>query len=285
MPKDNPKPSSAHFKKKRIKTTSSKEAGFEEASGWYDRCVEDEGHLYHRELIFPRLKKILAKSEALVDFGCGQGVSYRVLDHIPTYIGMEISPSLLKGAKTRDKTGKRASHWLQQDLCCFPESSHSHQVVIGEAIKGKKVDLLFLLSLQNMPQWDTPLQWASFVAKKASEANLHLVLNHPCFRIPRQSHWGYDEGKKTQYRRMDRYSSPLKVPITVGFGQQKQSSSMSYHYSLTDLFSCLSQHGFAVRHLEEWHSHKKSSGAKAKAENRARSEIPLFLYLQAEKTR
>jgi hypothetical protein len=36
--------------------------------------------------------------------------------------------------------------------------------------------------------------------------------------------------------------------------------------------------------MEEWESHKKSQpGPRAKAEDQARKEIPLFLYLEAVK--
>jgi len=40
--------------------------------------------------------------------------------------------------------------------------------------------------------------------------------------------------------------------------------------------------GFTLKILEEWNSHKKSEpGPRAKAEDRARKEIPLFLYFGA----
>jgi hypothetical protein len=40
---------------------------------------------------------------------------------------------------------------------------------------------------------------------------------------------------------------------------------------------------FSLIDLEEWCSNKKSTGPKAKMEDRARQEIPLFLALLAKK--
>jgi hypothetical protein len=46
--------------------------------------------------------------------------------------------------------------------------------------------------------------------------------------------------------------------------------------------SALAEAGLCVDALEEWVSNKKSlPGKRAKAENRARKEIPLFLALRA----
>jgi hypothetical protein len=48
----------------------------------------------------------------------------------------------------------------------------------------------------------------------------------------------------------------------------------------------LAKAGFAVTNLEEWVSHKKSdSGPRAAEENRARKEIPMFMYLEARMIR
>ena len=49
-------------------------------------------------------------------------------------------------------------------------------------------------------------------------------------------------------------------------------------------FKNLNKAGLAVSLLEEWNSNKVSdSGPRAKAENLARKEIPLFLFMEAKK--
>ena len=49
-------------------------------------------------------------------------------------------------------------------------------------------------------------------------------------------------------------------------------------------FKQLQKAGFLVSRLEEWVSHKTSeAGPREAAENRARNEFPLFLFLEAVK--
>jgi hypothetical protein len=106
------------------------------------------------------------------------------------------------------------------------------------------------------------------------------VLNHPAFRIPRQSAWGFEEERKIQFRRVDAYTSTLAVPITMHPGKADSESTISFHRSLQTLTAAGFRAGLQMSGLEEWHSHKESQpGPKARAENRARKEFPLFLAL------
>jgi hypothetical protein len=59
---------------------------------------------------------------------------------------------------------------------------------------------------------------------------------------------------------------------------------VSFHRPLQFYFKIFSKLGFAVERLEEWNSNKKSeAGPRAKAEDKARKEIPLFLYMCVKK--
>jgi hypothetical protein len=48
-----------------------------------------------------------------------------------------------------------------------------------------------------------------------------LLLTHPCFRVPRQSGWGWDEQRKLQYRRVDRYLTPSVSRCMPTLGQKR----------------------------------------------------------------
>ncbi|MFQ5481351.1 MAG: SAM-dependent methyltransferase, partial [Nitrospinaceae bacterium] len=109
-----------------------------------------------------------------------------------------------------------------------------------------------------------------------------MVMTHPCFRIPRQTHWGFDEAKKIQYRRVDGYASARSIPMLTPPLQGSRGYTMTYHRPLADYARELVQAGMAIDRLEEWCSAKASQpGKRAKAENRARREFPLFLALRA----
>ena len=109
-------------------------------------------------------------------------------------------------------------------------------------------------------------------------------MNHPAFRIPKQSSWEYDDKKKVQFRRVDQYIADSRTAIDMHPGMKNSPQTLTFHRPLQYYFKLLSKAGFAVDKLEEWISHKESdSGPRALAENRARKEIPLFLYLRAIK--
>ena len=235
---------------KKIPATS-----WETDAEWYASCVGKEGHYYHQTLILPNSLRLLniAHQKSLLDLGCGNAF---LAGHLPSsveYYGVDASPSLIKKGK--------AKHLFVADVTQplpFPKRDFTCAT--------------FILSLQNMEHPERALATAS--SHLLSGGHLLLVLNHPCFRIPRQSSWEIDESHKLQYRRINRYLSPLKVPIQNSF---------SFHHSLSALMSFLREAHFAIVNLEEWCSTKKSTGSKAKMEDRARSEIPLFLAILARK--
>lgn len=231
---------------------------------WYHENVGEEGHYYHKHVILPKIMTKI-KGKTVVDLACGQGVLGRQVDPHSDYVGYDIAPSLIRIAKQHDKAPKHT--YFVQD--CTKPFKCERQFECG----------VCLLALQNIEELLPFFHNAKKLIKP--NAKLHLVLNHPCFRIPRQSSWGIDEGKKLQYRRIDRYLTHLKIPIQASPSKGEQSAqTWSFHYSLTDILKPALQAGFQLSDLEEWVSDKESEGKKAKMENRAREEFPLFLYLE-----
>ncbi len=180
-----------------------------------------------------------------------------------------MSPSLIKAAT---KYGQNPKHRFKvgdiTKLMTF-EKSFTHASII--------------LALQNIGKPQVVLKNTAMAL--ASEGRLLIVLNHPCFRIPRQSSWKVDEPHKIQYRRVDRYMSPMEIPIQMNPGAKNKSvQTFSYHYPLSSYFQMLHEAGFVVENIEEWCSNKESTGKAAKMENRARNEFPLFLTLVCKKS-
>src|SRR5208282_3098211 len=139
-----------------------------------------------------------------------------------------------------------------------------------------------VLAIQNM---HPPAAIFQSVARLlGAGGRLVIVMMHPCFRIPRQTSWGWDEIAKVQYRRVDGYLLPRKTPIVTHPGKAPDAYTWTFHKPLEAYFKALRNAGLAVDALEEWPSHKTSdSGPRAAAENVARKEIPLFLALRAVK--
>lgn len=194
-------------------------------------------------------------------------LSRSIPQNIP-YVGMDASSSLIQFAQGRSQ--HRHHRFIVKDL--------TKKIDLGE--KFTHCTLLFVL--QNIEDPASVIQIASSHLELGG--SLFIVLNHPCFRIPRQSHWGIDEEKKLQYRRIDSYLSPQKIPIQTHPGKNSRVMTWSFHHPLSTYVTLLRSEGLLVSHIEEWVSHKKSVGGRAKMENRAREEIPLFLTLVAKKT-
>ena len=143
-----------------------------------------------------------------------------------------------------------------------------------------------VLALQNIEQAENVIINAAKHLKKGGQ--LAIILNHPSFRIPRQSGWRIDEENKQQQRFINRYLSPLKIPIDMNPSEKNQEQNKkitwSFHHSLQDYSQMLFQAGFVIEKIEEWSSDKESTGKAAKMENRARTEIPLFMAISAKLT-
>lgn len=237
---------------------------WEPVQTWYQKIVGSEGHYYHRQVILPHLKKWLERATRVLDLACGNGVLTAILPPECDYTGIDLSPSLIKAAKARNK-----------------------EFIVGDITKPLKLPkryshAVILLAVQNLEHPQKALENAYNHLEEGGE--LLIVLNHPCFRIPRQTSWGVDKEKKIQYRRIDRYMSPMHIPILANPGKGEASEkSLSFHVPLSTLSKFLAEKGFAIQLIEEWCSDKVSEGGAAKMENRSREEIPLFMALKCMK--
>jgi SAM-dependent methyltransferase len=235
---------------------------------WYNRCVGEKGHYYHETIVLQGALRLLhlQPGDSLLDLGCGQGVLERSLPKTIQYTGIDNSKGLITNARKMSK-----AHFLIADVCQpLPLKDETFNACS------------FILSLQNMEFPDLAIQNAAKHLKK--NGKLLLILNHPCFRIPRQSNWGVDDGMKLQYRRMNLYISAQKIPIQTNPSKGKDSPlTYSFHHPLSSFTSWISQSGLVITDMEEWCSDKQSTGGKAKMEDRARKEFPLFLAIVAQK--
>ena len=246
---------------------------WEPVEKWYQSSVGDDGHYYHQNVVIPGVLKLLSldKSSApsLLDIACGQGILARQIPKNVDYTGVDISPSLIQNAKHADH-------------------HPNHQFFVGDALKPlpvKKTDFTHAAIVLAIQNFEAPKEALLNAAKHlAKGGKLVIAMNHPCFRIPRQSSWKIDEEQKIQYRRIDRYSTPLNIPIQAHPSKgEKSAQTWSFHYPLASYCQWLNEAGFAIEIIEEWHSNKVSTGKAAKMENRSRAEFPLFMAIRAVK--
>jgi len=242
-------------------------------SGWYDKLLSGTG-TYQKELILPNLLRLMniKKGDSLLDLACGQGFfSYQFVEKGAVVIGADISPELIDIAK---KNNTKNINFLVS-----PADKLS-------TIKNSTFDkVVIVLALQNINNLNGVVSEVSRVLKTGGI--FYLVLNHPAYRIPQKSDWGFDNKKNVQYRRVEKYLSEIMLKIDMNPGEKNlkdKKYTISIHRPLQSYFTAFNKFGFLVSKLEEWVSHKKSeAGPKQKVEDTARKEIPMFMYIEAIK--
>lgn len=249
----------------------SKSTSWGKVAGWYDDLLEKEEGIYQKTLILPNLLRLLQikRGELLLDLGCGQGFFAREFTRAGgKVIGVDISPELIEIAQ-KYKTVPIEYRISSADNLGF--------------LKNEEVDkITIILALQNIENVNDVMRECSRVLKP--EGSIFIVLNHPAFRIPKKSSWGFDNARKIQYRRIDSYLSQSKEEIQMHPGDKPWEKTTSFHRPLQFYFKMLNKYNFCVSRLEEWNSHKISDeGPRKNAEDIARREIPLFLFLEAVK--
>jgi ubiquinone/menaquinone biosynthesis C-methylase UbiE len=252
---------------KNVKTATQKTSWGKEAS-WYSEYLE-QGDTYHAKVILPNLERIVEPKEgiAILEIGGGEGFIAREFAKKGARVTVSDISSELTALGKEKGGGVEYKVSRAEDLSWA--KPHAYDVVLA------------VLTLQNMEKMEPVMKEVTRVLKK--NGRFVFVLNHPAFRIPKATSWGFDEEKKVQYRRIDAYLSARTEKMDMHPGKRASKSfTYSYHHSLQDYMKALRGAGFAIVRLEEWISHKTSEpGPKAKAENTARKEFPLFMAIEA----
>ncbi len=247
------------------------DTSWQHVSEWYGKAVGKEGTYYHQHIVLPNSLSLLdlKLGDSLLDVACGQGVLARQIPKGVYYAGVDASPDLIRQAKEMDK-------------------DRNHIYGVADAAKNLHLQkrnfthAALILALQNMGEAGAVLKNIS--RHLAPSGALLIVLNHPYFRIPRQTSWGIDHQKQVQYRRVDAYMTRMKIPISTHPGKgEKSETTWSYHLPLWEYAALLHKDGFVIERIEEWVSDRQSVGRWAKMENRARLEIPMFMAILAKK--
>lgn len=235
---------------------------------WYESVVGDEGS-YQQSVILPNVLRLLdlKKGDDVLDLACGEGFFAREFYKTgANIVGVDIASDLIDVAKKKSPAEIIYKVADAKDLSMFNAAAFDAVAII--------------LAIQNIDDMNTVFREVRRATKQ--NARLVMVMNHPVLRVPKLSGWGWDEEQKMQYRRIDGYMSEKKIPIQMHPGNDPKAITWSFHRPLQVYMKALRNNGFGIDTLEEWTSHKKSeSGPRAKAEDEARKEIPLFMAVKA----
>ncbi|MGB9868266.1 MAG: class I SAM-dependent methyltransferase [Bacillota bacterium] len=233
--------------------------------------MENTEGTYQKEVILPNLLRLMQihQGEVVLDLGCGQGFFCRAFHNAGAkVIGVDLSSELIELARK-----------VSPAVIEYHVGPAENLPFLAPATVDK---IAIVLAVQNIEDLHGLFSECARVLK--SWGKVFIVMNHPAFRIPGSSGWGWDQANNVIYRRIDKYMSESRAKIIMHPGLDPKSYTLSFHRPLQYYFKLLAKYGFAVTRLEEWISHKKSQpGPRAEAENSARKEIPLFLFLEATK--
>lgn len=238
---------------------------------WYDQLVGESGSEFHRHVVLPGVLRLLnpQPSQKILDIACGQGVLCRILAERGAEVtGVDAAIPLIDAARNRG-----------------PDSIHYHVAdarELGFLPEARFASAACVLAIQNIHP--LPAVFAGVARALIDGGKFVIVMMHPCFRGPKETSWGWDEPKKTQYRRVDRYLLPRKSPITTHPGADPGTYTWTFHKPIESYVKSFRNAGLLIDAMEEWPSHKNStSGPRAHAENVARKEIPMFLAVRGIK--
>jgi SAM-dependent methyltransferase len=180
---------------------------------WYAEWVGEAGSFQHRQVTIPAVLELLAlrRGEQVLDIGAGPGLLAPAVARAGAragahYTGVDASIKRLTIARRRHG---RSGRFLLGDVLALPE--------VTEIRAGSFDAAVFLLSIQDMDPLPDVLRCMAWAPRGGGR--VVMVMTHPCFRVPRLSGWGWDERRHMHYRRVDRYLTPMPVPMaTAGLG-------------------------------------------------------------------
>ena len=268
---------------------------------WYDGLVEDTADSYQKNVLMPNLIRLVApkKGMKILDVACGQGYFARAFaQNGADVIACDISLELIKLANEH-KADSRTTGQLNKGVIEYQVSASDKLPFVSD---GSMDTAVIVLALQNIEKLSETVQECSRALKVGGK--LIVVINHPAFRIPKNSSWRWEEGNlkneksnikievpkiagSKMFRRIDAYMSDAQIKVDMTPGEKTNANkkfTISFHRPLQSYFKALNKAGLAVTRLEEWISHKKSqSGPRGAEEDRMRKEIPMFLMIENQK--
>jgi ubiquinone/menaquinone biosynthesis C-methylase UbiE len=249
------------------------ETSWEQVATWYDGWVGERGSEYHRALAIPAVLELLdpRPGDEILDVGGGQGVLAPYLVEAGARVTVIDASRKLIAAARRRHAGLRDARFLVADARRLNAVAGLEEAAHDAAV--------FLLSIQDMDPLDEVLRSVDWALRPA--ARIVMLMTHPAFRQPRHSGWGFDEGRKLQFRRIDSYLTPMAVPMkSLGDGPPTR----SFHRPIGAYLNALGDLGFAtdaLLELPDLPAERRPGKAAARADERARREIPIFLALRA----
>lgn len=278
--------------------------GWDHVAEWYDALVSGTRSDLQDQVVTPGVLRLLAprRGERMMDVACGPGELSRTLAAMGVEaLGVDAGPRMIELARQRasgDQAGEGGTAARYEvcdargltDLRGGPGQG-------GDATLSEGFDAITcVMALMNIDPLEAVAGGVSAMLKEGGR--FVAVILHPAFRSPGLTSWGWTEQAGTasgrggmmrkQYRRVDAYLTESTRDVTMNPGAVARGEpavvTQTHHRPIEAYVSALGKAGLLVDVIEEWASPRKSGpGPRAAEEDRARSEIPMFLAIRAKK--
>lgn len=268
-------------------TSTGLQTSWDHVAGWYDRLVGEGRSDHHENVIVPGTLRLVrpARELRVLDLACGEGLLARRMTELGVeVVGVDASPKLVEAARRavrRGPSGAQNARFEVGDARRIGELAAEHQL-------GEFDVVSCVMALMNIEPIEPVLRGAASVLKPGGA--FVAVILHPAFRSPGQTSWAWEKPGQhgLQYRRVDGYLSIGQSEIVMNPGRAahggERVTTWTFHRPIQAYVKALASAGLLVESLEEWPSLRHSKpGPKAREENRARKEIPMFLGVRAVK--
>lgn len=207
--------------------------------------------------------------EEVLDVGGGQGVLAPYLAEAGASVTVVDASAKLVAAAKRRHARLSGARFLVGDARRLAAVAGLEEASFDAAV--------FMLSIQDMGGLDDVMRSLDWALRPAARAV--VLMTHPAFRQPRHSGWGFDEGRKLTYRRVDAYLGEMAVPMkSLGGGLPTR----SFHRPISTYVNALAEIGFATdAMLEIPDLPPQQRPGRTRGDARANAEIPIFLGLRA----
>lgn len=245
-----------------------KDTSWHESAEWYQALLAAGAGTYQTDILLPNLMRLVVPKAGMkiLDLGCGTGFFARAFAQAGAQVtGLDNGADMIRLAEAES----RDVEYIQgsaDNLSKFKDKSFDAITIV--------------LAIQNMENLSGVINECSRVLKIGGA--VHIVLNHPAFRVPKMSGWEWNRDRSVQFRRIDAYLSESKEKIQMHPGAAPDAYTVSFHRPLQSYVKILGKAGFGVTRLEEWISNRPGpKGRTFAALEQSRKEIPLFLFLEA----
>lgn len=269
------------FKDKKLRDELWEKTGWGKVANWYQNTISAKKST-QKDLILPELLKFLplesVKNKRIIDLGCGTGF------FLKEYLQGETEKSL--GIDVDDEIIELASenlrHEIEQEKVVLMKGDATNLKNVGE----KSFDVV--LSVESIPNINDLKAFAKEVYRiLENKGKFVAVVNHPAFRIPQASDWYFDKEKQKQGRVVYKYKNSHSIKIDMNPGNKNKKTKIfttTFHRPFEEYLNTFTKAGLTFSFMKEICSNRVSqNGIRKNAEDIARNEIPMFLFLEFTK--